>query len=277
MKVKTNAGKRTDRVVTEIADGIYDINDYNITDLYLIVGEKKALLIDVGTGFGDLNGTVKKLTDLPLIVAATHSHTDHLGGRGQFPEIYVQKTDITRFTRFATSLPLRRFFFMTSRSNREKTLKMSDLSVNEYRTRFIPLEKEGSFDLGGRVIGYKNLPGHTWGSMSLWDDKTHTYLAGDNICASPWLFLAHAAPVEVWLKSAREILSKTDDYKVYWSHEGGKLTAALIERVIGIGMEVLDKYPRDTILPRIVFYPSNDRVNGSLVFRTSNVHGRRRK
>ena len=60
----------------EIAPQVYQIEEYG-SFCYLIEGSSRALLIDTGTGFGDLAEFVRTITEKPLSVAATHAHPDH--------------------------------------------------------------------------------------------------------------------------------------------------------------------------------------------------------
>lgn len=70
----------------KIAPNTWAIDDNGIDVIYLIAGTEHALLIDTGMGIGDLAAEVQKLTSLPLIVANTHGHIDHVSGNGQFPQ-----------------------------------------------------------------------------------------------------------------------------------------------------------------------------------------------
>lgn len=56
---------RSDLPVTELAENVYLLNEFDGTNCYLVVGSEKALLIDCGTGFCDIRGAAEKLTDLP--------------------------------------------------------------------------------------------------------------------------------------------------------------------------------------------------------------------
>lgn len=54
------------------------------THAYLLTGTKQALLIDTGLGVCDLFSAVRSLTSLPVTVALTHAHWDHIGGCNAF-------------------------------------------------------------------------------------------------------------------------------------------------------------------------------------------------
>lgn len=59
--------------------------------MYLLEGDKKALLIDTGWGTGNVRQLVERLTDKPITVVNSHFHPDHAGGNGEFEEVYVSK------------------------------------------------------------------------------------------------------------------------------------------------------------------------------------------
>ena len=62
--------------------------------MYLAVGNEGVLLVDTGTGIGDLKGYVETLTDKPLTVAMTHGHVDHVQGVSQFGEYFLNQKDL---------------------------------------------------------------------------------------------------------------------------------------------------------------------------------------
>lgn len=268
----TKGGLRTDYPVKEIAENTYLISDFGIANCYLAIGDKAALLIDCGLGIGDLKGAVEKITDKPLTVVCTHGHVDHAGGQGQFAKIYLHRKDAGGVYKFMTSFFLRRLFLAGSGDAVDKSIKACDL-VRYGKNAEIEFVDDGYvFDLGGRKITAVHSVGHTYGSIILLDDKTKLMFVGDNICPSPWLFLPNASCVDEWLASAKEIYRLSEEYTPWWGHEGGLLTRGLIADVVKIGEEILDKYKKNSALFCIKFYPCNDRVNGSLVFRTTRVH-----
>lgn len=50
--------------------------------MYLLAGDKQAILLDTGYGTIALDEIVAALTDLPVLVLCTHGHFDHIGGNG---------------------------------------------------------------------------------------------------------------------------------------------------------------------------------------------------
>lgn len=63
------------------------------THCYLLCGRERALLIDTGLGVANIRTVAEELTFLPITVAATHAHWDHIGGHKYFAEFAVHETE----------------------------------------------------------------------------------------------------------------------------------------------------------------------------------------
>lgn len=63
------------------------------THCYLLLGAARALLIDTGLGVASIRAQVGRLTALPVTVAATHVHWDHIGGHGEFDHLAVHELE----------------------------------------------------------------------------------------------------------------------------------------------------------------------------------------
>ena len=82
--------------IETIDSNTYAISEYKHweeTHSYLLVGEKRALLIDTGLGVSNIKKVVDSLTSLPVLVATTHVHWDHIGGHGLFNDIAVYEAE----------------------------------------------------------------------------------------------------------------------------------------------------------------------------------------
>ena len=136
---------------------------------YVVTGNEKAMLIDTGFGNADLKAYIEKnITALPLTVINTHIHPDHSGGNGQFDVVWVEEHE--------KSDPEGVYFY--------KIPGMRDAcdavkEGGEYHFAFL---KDGEkIDLGGREIEVRWIPGHTPGSIALFDWKTQLLISGDAI------------------------------------------------------------------------------------------------
>jgi hydroxyacylglutathione hydrolase len=132
--------------------------------LYLLFGQRSALLVDTGaqSADADVAGAVRRVLDqwsarhdgraVTLVVAHSHGHGDHTAGDSQFRD--------AANTTFVAATPdaLQRTFAIT----------VWPTSI-------------GTFDLGGRVIDVLPIPGHEPASVAIYDRRTGILLTGDTL------------------------------------------------------------------------------------------------
>ena len=74
----------------EFNEGIYEIDEFDCASIFVIVGTERALVLDTGTGIGDLRWVIEnRITDKPYDVVLSHNHGDHTGGAGFFDTVWV--------------------------------------------------------------------------------------------------------------------------------------------------------------------------------------------
>lgn len=259
---------RSDLPVTELAENVYLLNEFDGTNCYLVVGSEKALLIDCGTGFCDIRGAAEKLTDLPITLAATHGHGDHIGGAGQFEEIYIHRADCERLNKAQMSLLFRKAFLASNTPVKSYGFKTSDVKPGKYKTKIIPMDDGHIFDLGGKSVRVKHTPGHSRGSVAFIDEQDKIIFSGDNVCDALWMQLPGVTSIEEWLPSARWLYGMSEDYRIFWGHRVPQLERGYIAQVIAWGEEIMAKSRGNTKLPRITQYPN--RPDG-IIYRTDKV------
>ncbi len=121
--------------------------------LYLVEGNKKAVLIDAGTNIKDLDEIVASITDKPVMLVVTHIHPDHTGSAiDYFPQLYLNPADTVNIPRF----------------------------MPEYRGEVRYLNDGEILDLGGRALEVVFTPGHTPGSTTFIDTDAGYGFSGDS-------------------------------------------------------------------------------------------------
>lgn len=182
---------------TEFAPKTWCLSEFNLVNAFLVEGAEKAALIDTGCGIGDLAGTVRELTDKPLIILITHGHFDHDGGVKQFDgvPVYLHSADgaamvqtqkmMEQMLGTADLNKLRQFYITTRGPIRCPELDQQEL-MNLVPTEpcdpiydYLPMEDGMEFDLGGRVLKVISTPGHTPGEVSILDETSRTLFSGD--------------------------------------------------------------------------------------------------
>jgi glyoxylase-like metal-dependent hydrolase (beta-lactamase superfamily II) len=200
--------------------------------MYLVEGDKRAALLDSGTGIGSLKSFVATLTDKPVTVLCTHGHIDHAMGAPEFDDVYLNKDDDYIYTRHAT------------RKMKEGALDMyKPEGVNE--ADFIPeapigifnnLKGGDSFPLSGETIEIYDCSGHTRGSVVMLLVKERALLLGDACNYFTFMFDDYSTTIteyEEALKKLAALLEGKFD-TVYLSHGDGNGHKEMIEDVIAV-------------------------------------------
>lgn len=167
----------------EIETGIYEIDEFDCVSVFVIVGQERALVIDTGTGIGDLKWVIEhKITDKPYEVAISHNHGDHTGGAGFFEKVWVHEADMDWTNGVCPTLEFRKDYAAVIRRRENKSYdydEEQDIRLWEKEPEMIPMEDGHVFDLGGRKVTAYHCPGHTPGEMVFIDDLTKTLLLAD--------------------------------------------------------------------------------------------------
>jgi hydroxyacylglutathione hydrolase len=182
---------------------------YQVNYAYLIVGGRRALLFDAGSGTRDITGVITNLTHLPVTVMPSHLHFDHTGGIAPFTSVAMidlpdTRADVTngRFT-----------------PSRYEYLGMIDGLVPPTFRVTEWLKPGTTIDLGGRVLRILHVPGHTHSSVALYDAGTHQLFAGDFIYPTTLYAFLPGASLAEYRTTTRELLATLPpDTKIWTAH-----------------------------------------------------------
>ena len=121
--------------------------------IYLVEGDKRAVLIDAGTRIKDLDKLVAKLTSKPVTLIITHVHPDHTGSAiNYFPSLYINAADTVNIPQF----------------------------MPDYKGEVKYLKDHEVIDLGNRQLTVIFTPGHTPGSTTFIDKEAGYGFSGDS-------------------------------------------------------------------------------------------------
>ena len=170
--------------VYKLAEGtwaIYEPNQFEEAISYLLAGEERAVLVDTGTGIGNIRAVTEQLTKLPVSVVNTHEHYDHVGGNHLFAEVAVCD-NASALAVLAAGVENSQLLGYVSNEDLWKPLP----GGLDKRTWTIPplepttLLHDGEvIDLGGRQLEVIETPGHSPGSICLLDPHRRLLLTGD--------------------------------------------------------------------------------------------------
>lgn len=195
--------------VSEITKGVWHIQDFNsenpsgetfnesgekthfnnCSDMYLLVGKQKALLIDLSNNVRwapDADKSLRKLVSeraagKPLAITFTHNHGDHTG----MLQAYVKDPDVE----FA--LPSVDFAAMKSRFPQNQ----------------VTMIDEGyDFELGGMTVNTVLVPGHTDGSVVFFLKGKNLLFSGDAIGSGHGVWIFNTAGFDNYVKAVPHLV-----------------------------------------------------------------------
>lgn len=206
---------------TEVSPGVWSIVEKDTVNMFLVIGAKRALLIDTGYGRGNIAAYVRSITGLPVTVVNTHGHPDHSGGDSRFDEIHAHPGDMSVVKSY-----------------------MKDNS------RFIPVTEGYVFELGGRAISVIEVPGHTAGSIALLDSANGLLFTGDNNNGHVWLFLGESRPLETYMKSLDRLIARSSEFSIMYLGHGAPYDPAYLREIRECGKSILSGKAKGTPYPR---------------------------
>ncbi|MFH1486255.1 MAG: MBL fold metallo-hydrolase [Chloroflexota bacterium] len=179
------------RLHTQVLQIGTDWGDAGHTKLYLLEGEKKAI-VDTGVATSPARDIAPylayygyKLSDIDIILN-THGHHDHAGGNVALAhaEVYIHEDDA-----FLIEDPIKTFDSLDARFMR--LMAKSEAQVNKARTKFVSgltvqkvaraLKDGDVVDLGkGSQIRVVSIPGHTMGSVGFLWEREGMFFTGDS-------------------------------------------------------------------------------------------------
>ncbi len=213
--------------IKEVMPKTWVIGDNGSDNIYLAEGSKNALLIDTGLGAADLAGTVKKLTNKPVLVVNTHGHPDHSGSNYQFDKIYMHQADIEAAKMY--SAPEMRKNVGGSMLNGQKPGEADIYKENEKTPVYIAVSEGFEFNLGDRILKVIETPGHTTGSICLLDTKNKVLFSGDNNNTHVWLFLEGCSPLSGYLKTLEKQVARLHEFTTLFPGHGPAMESSFIK------------------------------------------------
>lgn len=160
--------------VVQIRDNIYQLRGRCMS--YLVRGRKKNLLIDTGLPWesdqleSQLNSVGLDKGEIHMIIL-THEHLDHIGGLPLFPA----QTVVASHVLTANKIAMQDEFVLMSKSFR--------CDADAYHVD-IHLHDGTEIDLGGYRLRVIHSPGHSSGSISLYEPDQQVLFTGDTLFAN---------------------------------------------------------------------------------------------
>jgi len=225
---------------TNVAEGVWRIDDHGSDNMYLVEGATRALLIDTGLGVAKLADFVRTLTSLPVTVVNTHGHPDHAGGNGQFRSVHAPPLEFDAIKAVGSKESRQRTLDRMVRGAPAPDMLSGEEAAGLPPAELVPVKAGHVFDLGGRKLEVIEQPGHTPGEIVLLDAAHRLLFTGDNDNALVWLFLPNSRPLEVYLESLRTLKKRDGEFDTILPGHGPPLPKAFLADQISCVESILD-------------------------------------
>lgn len=158
------------------------VREFIRCNIWHVRGRDRDLLIDSGMGMVSLRESISHLLDKPVLAAATHSHFDHVGSHHEFAErlVHGAEADILAHPTNANNLAEH-----YTDDEMVDALPYAGFRPDDYSVKPAPATRllaDGDvIDLGDRVFEVLHLPGHSPGSIGLWEKASGILFSGDAV------------------------------------------------------------------------------------------------
>jgi glyoxylase-like metal-dependent hydrolase (beta-lactamase superfamily II) len=172
-------------------------------NVWHVRGRERDLLVDTGLGVASLAAELADLAQRALVAVATHVHYDHVGGLHEFADRRIHRLEQAKMAHYREFAWIRRDAFPAEIRDALAELgyalegewlidavPSADFDPARYAVRSADaaaLEAGDVLDLGDRRFEVLHLPGHTPGSIGLWEEATGVLFSGDAIYDGPLL------------------------------------------------------------------------------------------
>ena len=189
-------------------------------NVWHVRGRDRDVVVDTSLGIRPLRHLVEPELGHPLLAVATHSHSDHIGGIHEFDEraVHAAEADVMADAG-AITLDATVYGEGVLGPYRSAGYDIPDLFVDAVpeggldaavfdrpaapATRL--LADGDVVDLGDRSFEVLHLPGHSPGSIGLWEEATGVLFSGDAVYDGPLLDELDDSDVEAYVATMRRL------------------------------------------------------------------------
>ncbi len=169
-------------------------------NIWHVQGRNTDLLIDSGLGVLPLRRVVAGLSQRPMLAVASHTHFDHIGNHHEFEQRCCHPAEAqVLLAPDAVNTVWQEYRGMMGAAGPISALPYAGFSFDQYRILPAPpsrlIDEGDELDLGDRLFKVFHMPGHSPGSICLYEAATKTLFTGDVLYDGELLdMLAHSNP-----------------------------------------------------------------------------------
>lgn len=189
-------------------------------NVWHVEGRDRDLVVDTSMGFRPLRRLVEREVGGAVVAVATHAHSDHVGGLHEFEHRVAHGAEAAVLAGAAeASVVTDDYPPSVLDPYRSAGHDIGDLLVDAAPTGGLPgtvweiapapvtrtVDDGDVIDLGDRVFEALHLPGHSPGSIGLWEADTGVLFSGDAVYDGPLLDGLEGSSVESYVATMRRL------------------------------------------------------------------------
>ncbi len=215
-------------------------------NIWHVDGRDRNLLVDTGLGVAPLREAIADLIDKPLDAVATHIHYDHVGGLHEFETRLMHEAEVAQMNPYEEFGTLKTADFgelLALLSDAGYTVE-SDLLIDALphagyepesyavtpTTPTGTLVQGDGIDLGDRHFEILHLPGHSRGSIGLWDASSGMLFSGDAVYDGPLIDVLPESDIADYIATMKRLRELPVEI-VHAGHEASFGRTRLIELI----------------------------------------------
>lgn len=175
-------------------------------NMWLIHGRERDLLVDSGMGLRPIKAEIAALRERPVAAICTHCHFDHIGCAHEFDVRLGHRTDAGIHAEPGLDNTCARAWITGELLT---ALPYEGYDLADYRITPAPLTgylDEGDvIDTGDRSFHVFHMPGHSPGSIALYEKATRTLFSGDIVYHGQLIDNAWHSDPEAYRESLRRL------------------------------------------------------------------------
>ena len=192
-------------------------------NIWHVPGSEADLLVDTGMGIAELKPAIADLFGHAVIAFATHTHFDHVGSLHEFSQRVVSRQEAAvmddadnRFSLFREDMEPEVVECLENAGYALPECLIDALPHAGYDARAYRVEParatrivdEGDVvSIGNRHFEVLHLPGHSPGSVGLWEEQTGTLFSGDAIYDGPLLDQLPESDVPAYCQTMERLMT----------------------------------------------------------------------
>lgn len=200
-------------------------------NIWYIRGRERDILFDAGTGLVSLKSSFPDLAGRPVIHAVSHSHYDHAGGSREFSDRRIHHLEADILSHPDPENTSAAGFFDGTRYH---AVPFPGFKPEEFLLRPAPpsglLEEGDILDLGDRLFRVLHLPGHSPGSIALYEEETGLLFSGDVVYDGRMYDTVYHSDPAAYRKSLQRLLDLDID-TVHGGHFESMAKQKMVHRI----------------------------------------------